>query len=72
MATDGVAIITGTASGIGRALAERLLAAGWPVCGIDRQDWRGAAHPAYTHLRCDLADTAAPAARSTPIRAIPS
>ncbi|CAB3719151.1 3-oxoacyl-[acyl-carrier-protein] reductase FabG [Achromobacter deleyi] len=62
MATDGVAIITGTASGIGRALAERLLAAGWPVCGVDRQDWPGAAHPAYTHLRCDLADTAALAA----------
>jgi NAD(P)-dependent dehydrogenase (short-subunit alcohol dehydrogenase family) len=30
-----VAIVTGAASGIGRATAERLLAAGWTVVGID-------------------------------------
>ncbi len=32
----GHAVVTGSSSGIGRAIAERLLGAGWRVTGIDR------------------------------------
>lgn len=35
---DGTAIVTGVASGIGRATGERLRDAGWRVIGIDRRD----------------------------------
>ncbi len=51
------AVVTGSSSGIGRAIAERLLADGWQVTGISR----GAGvidHPAFTTLRADLADGA--------------
>ncbi|HXG05068.1 MAG TPA: SDR family oxidoreductase [Candidatus Binatia bacterium] len=34
---DRAAIVTGAASGIGRALAERLLGEGWRVIGVDRR-----------------------------------
>ena len=36
MGEDRTAIVTGAAAGIGRATAERLVAAGWRVVGIDR------------------------------------
>ena len=53
------AVITGSASGIGQALARRLLDAGWAVQGIDQQADAGIAHPAYRHHVCDLSDAAA-------------
>ncbi len=56
-------LITGSASGIGRALAQRLLATGWQVTGVDRAA-TGADDfgPGYTGHTCDLADTTARAA----------
>ena len=47
------AVVTGSSSGIGRAVTDRLLADGWQVVGVNR----GAAeidHPAFTTLRADL------------------
>jgi UDP-glucuronate 4-epimerase len=64
-------LVTGTAGFIGSALAERLLARGDEVYGIDNHNdyydptlkearlARFADHPKYTHLRADLADAAA-------------
>jgi NAD(P)-dependent dehydrogenase (short-subunit alcohol dehydrogenase family) len=48
-------LITGTAQGIGRAIAERFLKKGHTVIGIDRQ--KGSiTHPQYTHYTCDVRD----------------
>jgi NAD(P)-dependent dehydrogenase (short-subunit alcohol dehydrogenase family) len=52
------AVVTGAASGIGRAIAERLLADGWRVTGLDVAD-AAIAHPGFAAWRVDLADTAA-------------
>lgn len=52
------AAVTGTSSGIGLALAETLLAAGWEVMGAARRD-APLAHDRYRHVRVDLADPAA-------------
>jgi UDP-glucuronate 4-epimerase len=61
-------LVTGTAGFIGAALAQRLLARGDEVLGIDNHNdyydpalkearlAQFAEHPAYTHLRADLAD----------------
>ncbi len=49
-------LITGTSQGIGRAIAERFLAAGHAVIGIDRQA-RTIENGAYTHFVCDVRDT---------------
>lgn len=49
-----IAIITGTSSGIGKAIAELLLAEGTCVIGIGRR--HTIAHPAYTAVTCDLSD----------------
>jgi UDP-glucuronate 4-epimerase len=63
-------LVTGTAGFIGAALAERLLARGDEVLGIDNHNdyydprlkearlARFASHPGYTHRRADLADDA--------------
>ena len=48
-------LITGTAQGIGKAIAERFLNGGHNVIGIDRQN-STIDHPCYTHFVCDVRD----------------
>jgi benzil reductase ((S)-benzoin forming) len=50
-----LAIVTGTSSGIGRALVERLLAAGWKVLGVARREARFEGD--YRHVQADLANS---------------
>ena len=60
-----LAVVTGTSSGIGRALAAQLLDRGWSVLGIARRPAEFD-HAGYQHLRWDLADiTALPALEDT-------
>jgi len=50
-----VALVTGTSSGIGEAVARELLRRGWRVTGVARR--RGAIeHSRYAHISVDLAD----------------
>jgi benzil reductase ((S)-benzoin forming) len=49
-----IAVITGTSSGIGKAIAELLLADGKTVIGIGRRHTID--HPAYEAMTCDLSD----------------
>lgn len=51
--SDRLTVITGTSSGIGAALAERLLDDGWSVVGISRRNVQ-LDHPGYEHLVLDL------------------
>ena len=48
-------LITGTSQGIGKATAERFLAAGHTVIGIDRQK-KSIESESYTHYECDVRD----------------
>lgn len=51
------AIVTGTSSGIGEAIAQVLLQNGYSVIGLSRR--RGDIHhPLFEHLPCDLSDLA--------------
>ena len=51
------AVVTGSSSGIGRAIAERLLADGWQVVGINRSEG-DLSHARFSTLRADLSDAA--------------
>ena len=53
-----LAIVTGTSRGLGRALAERLLAEGWTVHGFSR-DPDGWARPGFVAHAVDVGDPAA-------------
>ncbi len=54
----GVAIVTGSRKGLGKHIAERLLAAGWRVEGCSRRPAEWSAE-GYTHHELDVSDEAA-------------
>lgn len=55
---DCLAVVTGTSTGIGSALARALLEQGWQVVGIARRP-ADPGHPDYSHLIADLGDALA-------------
>jgi 3-oxoacyl-[acyl-carrier protein] reductase len=56
---DRVAVVTGARRGIGRLVAEHLLAAGAQVVGLSRGADAVIEHPFYRHLPADVADDGA-------------
>ena len=54
-ATTRLALVTGTTSGIGAALAKQLLQRGWEVAGVARRT-PTIENPRYHHLAVDLRD----------------
>ncbi|ADX45355.1 short-chain dehydrogenase/reductase SDR [Paracidovorax avenae ATCC 19860] len=65
------AVVTGSSSGIGRAIAESLLATGWRVTGLDVAP-PAVAHPAFAHLPVDLADGEAIARAAAALLEVPA
>ena len=59
------AFVTGAAGGIGRAVAEKFLAAGHRVFGFDLRE-SALTHPDYRHLIYDIRDEAPPALEEDP------
>ncbi len=55
VATTRLALVTGTTSGIGAALAKQLLQRGWEVAGVARRT-PAIQNPRYHHLAVDLQD----------------
>src|SRR4051794_8529605 len=53
--SDGHAVVTGVSSGIGAAIAARLLQDGWTVTGLSRTD-PGQLGPGFVHRAVDLLD----------------
>lgn len=53
-----LALVTGTSSGIGEAVARELLRRGWRVVGLARRS-SDLEDPTYSHLQVDLADLSA-------------
>jgi 3-oxoacyl-[acyl-carrier protein] reductase len=60
-------VLTGSSTGIGRALAARLLSRGHHVWGLARSDQSdfAALYPAFRHTRCDVSDYSAVAAAAS-------
>jgi 3-oxoacyl-[acyl-carrier protein] reductase len=52
----GHAVVTGVSSGIGAAIAARLLREGWRVTGLSRTDPGGLHAPGFSHCAVDLLD----------------
>ena len=64
--SQNIALVTGSSSGIGAALAERLLADGWTVFGVARRDVKRP-QSAYRHIQADLSDPNVPGGVIAPL-----
>jgi 3-oxoacyl-[acyl-carrier protein] reductase len=53
--TDWLSVVTGTSSGLGRALAQELLRRGWEVIGMARRP-SVINHEKYHHLQLNLGE----------------
>ena len=64
MSNERRAVVTGTSSGIGKAIAQQLLADGWKVSGLDIAA-PGIEHSAFEPVQINLCDGAAAEAAAT-------